>query len=116
MAVDDSLGSVAISIRRELQFNSSSAFQYRCIVRTANVRVLLFQLQFLKRFQNGYQSMIIPEERIPTKSEVTYRDVLPLVLPDVPLTKFRAAKPDAKLYDSLMKLDECVVCHLFAQF
>ena len=54
--------------------------------------------------------MVIPEAHIHSKAVITVRDVLPLVVPDVAVAKFRAARPDRKLCDALITLDESIVC------
>ena len=38
MCVDDVLGSVVVSIKKEVKPSNQAAFQYRCIVRSVKVR------------------------------------------------------------------------------
>ena len=61
--------------------------------------------------QHGFQRMIIPEEKIPTKaSSPSLHDLFALLLPTVNPKGIKNARTDPKLSEQLMVVDECVVC------
>lgn len=95
--IDENLGPIAVSIRRERGPDGKSTAFHRLIVRTSELSVM-----------RG----AILEDVVPTVSSrlssrgVHAKDVLEYVCPDMQLSCLRLATADDKTRDQLMKLDE----------
>ncbi|EMP25839.1 Signal-induced proliferation-associated protein 1 [Chelonia mydas] len=97
--VDERLGAVAVSLRREEKEKEGASLQYsyRLILRTSELRTLRGSV---------LEDALPPTARPPTARGLSPKKLLEHVLPDLNLQGLRLASNSPKVPDTLLKLDE----------
>ncbi|XP_038267005.1 signal-induced proliferation-associated protein 1 isoform X2 [Dermochelys coriacea] len=97
--VDERLGAVAVSLRREEKEKEGASLQYsyRLILRTSELRTLRGSV---------LEEALPPTARPPTARGLSPKKLLEHVLPDLNLQRLRLASNSPKVPEILLKLDE----------
>ncbi|XP_074662268.1 signal-induced proliferation-associated 1-like protein 2 [Tubulanus polymorphus] len=94
VGVDEHLGPLAVSIRRE---KDSSSTQYRIIIRTSELSTLRGTI---------LEDVIPSTSKLNSNRGLPAKDILEYICPDLQISCLRLAATDKKADEQLMKLDE----------
>ncbi|XP_067400015.1 signal-induced proliferation-associated protein 1 [Emydura macquarii macquarii] len=95
--VDERLGAVAVSLRREEKEGAGLQYNYRLILRTSELRTLRGSV---------LEEALPPTARPPTARRLSPKNLLEHVLPELNLQGLRLASNSPKVPETLLKLDE----------